>query len=89
MLLNCSKIIGLKVYTKSGGYLGKVKDIELDLANYYIVSYLVVNEKLLRRWYAPALVISRTQVLSIDEQKMVVEDALAPVASALAKAPSA
>jgi sporulation protein YlmC with PRC-barrel domain len=70
MILNAKKIIGLPVETSGGTKIGKVADINLDIESHIVNSYAVrcgfiSNEN---------LIIGRNQVLSIDGQKMIVED---------------
>jgi sporulation protein YlmC with PRC-barrel domain len=70
MLLNAKKIIGLPVETNNGTKVGKVADINLDIDSHIVNSYaikggFISNENLL---------IGRTQVVSISNKKMTIED---------------
>jgi len=58
----------LKVETKSGVFLGKIKNVIIDTDSQIILQYEVGN--LFNREY----LISQEQVLFIDNQKMIVDD---------------
>ncbi len=68
MRIDLKKLMKLQVQTKSGKELGHVRDIVLETEGQNILQYEAGN--LLGRKY----LISREQVVSIDEKKMVVED---------------
>lgn len=69
MLLNAKKIINLPVFTKNGSALGKVIDFEIDIDSHLVRAYFVRSGFLKRE-----IIISRTQVISVTLEKMVVED---------------
>lgn len=71
MLINCKKLINLPVYTKSGDYLGKVSDCDMDIESFVVQKFTV--RKLLA---ASSLLVAKDQVLAITLQKMIVSDAL-------------
>jgi sporulation protein YlmC with PRC-barrel domain len=77
MNLNSKDLINLPVETKSGIFLGKVFDFELETDSGIITKFYVKRgnliEGLLKR---EQLIISRNQVISLDKEKMVVEDGL-------------
>ncbi|MBU1037137.1 PRC-barrel domain-containing protein [Patescibacteria group bacterium] len=74
MYILSKKLKNLPVYTKSKEYLGKIQEIEIDLDNQNIVRYLVKSNQMVKRLVGKQLIIKPPQVLSLDEEKMVVED---------------
>ena len=66
----------LLVETESGQQLGHVIDIELDPDSQKILAYIVKTKSLLSRMTRSALIIAPSQVISISEEKMVVENSL-------------
>ena len=62
----------LKVRTHSGVYLGKTKDCVIDCTDHSVVQYLVRAHRLATREY----LIHRSQVLSVSDTEMIVEDSL-------------
>ena len=76
-LLDDKTLLKLPVVTKSGTALGKVAGFEFDVDAQAIVRYLVRPKGLAARMLKHPLRVSRDQVVSIDDEKMVVEDALA------------
>ena len=76
MRLSSKDIINLPVYTLSKKYLGKIVSFDLDIDTQKIITYYVkagsfvaglLNE-------TSELIISEKQVVSITEEKMVVDD---------------
>ncbi len=81
--LNKKQLLDLPVYTKSGQHLGKVVDFLLDSATHQIVQYTVRGSDLLATLLPHReLLVSEKQVISVSEEKMVVEDTVTPVLSA-------
>lgn len=76
MYLNSKAIRNLPVMTKSGSFLGKIKEIEIDAETQNISRYFVVSNQMVKRLANKELIIASAQVLSIDNEKMVVEDNL-------------
>lgn len=76
MFLRASRIIGLKVIANNGNVLGEVKDFEVNAATQSITAYLVISNRLVRRLTSPEIIIKPSQVISVDDKKMVVEDLL-------------
>jgi len=68
------KIIGLPVYTQGGIFLGYVVDFEIEPNSGEIVRYFVKTKNPVKNLFRGKLVISKEQVISIDDKKMVVED---------------
>jgi sporulation protein YlmC with PRC-barrel domain len=69
-----SKIINLPVYTQSGIFLGRIVDFETDKTSGLINKYFVKSENPVKDLFRGNLEIAKEQVISIDEDKMVVED---------------
>jgi len=77
MRINCKNLIGLPVETKSGLLLGKIRSFEIDSETQNILSYTVKSRNLIGKLLSEKvgeLIISRNQVVSVSEEKMVVED---------------
>lgn len=70
-------MIGLPVETKSGLLLGKIKSFEVDSEAQAISRYVVKSRSLISKLLSEEvgeIIIGRSQVLYIDDKKMVVED---------------
>lgn len=78
MRISTDTLIGLPVETESGTNLGKVHSVVLDVEFSSVVHYgvrpLGIVEEIMRR---EELLVAPSQVRSITEKKMVVDDALA------------
>lgn len=74
MNLRKKDIIDLPVYTQSNQALGKIADFELDPETQKISKYYVKSERTIKELLAKELIISAEQVISIDKDKMIVED---------------
>jgi len=72
MVLENQDLINLPVQTKSGESLGRVNHFEIDQSQ-QIVRYFV-KSGLIQGLWKDQLIIHRHQVISIDKEKMVVED---------------
>lgn len=72
--LSFEAIIHLPVYTRSGAYLGRVADVLLDQEQMRVEQFVVRKQHL--AVLSKELLIHRNQVISLNEEKMVVEDAL-------------
>lgn len=75
MLISNKKLNKIKVQTQSGLYLGQIQGFELETDTGNIEKYYVKNRKLLGGLFEESLIISKTQIISFDETKMVVDDA--------------
>ncbi len=73
--MQLSDIKNLSVYTKSGRYLGKVLDIEIDPISQLVLRYQVGGQwsRVTGLWKG-RLLINREQVVSITSTAMIVED---------------
>jgi len=74
MILTSDQLIGLKVVTKNGQILGKIKDFEFDADNSKIIRYIVSSSDLVKKITAQNLIIDLEQIVEITVKKMVVED---------------
>jgi len=77
MLINFQQLKNLPVYTKSGDCLGKIKEVEINTETQAVSKYFIESSQVVKRLVGAGLVISSGQVISLDEQKMVVEDSVA------------
>lgn len=64
----------LPVYTKSGRYLGRIVEVEVDALARTVVYYHVAPFFVLARLWCKRLLISPNQVASLSKSCMVVED---------------
>lgn len=71
MRLGLKQLRSLPVETQSGEVLGKVKDVIFDTDGHVILQYRVSS------FFCPSpYTISKTQVVSIDAKRIVVEDSV-------------
>lgn len=70
MIINLKNLVGLPVYTKSGSFLGRISNANLNIETHSITEYLVESGLLLKKKY----LIKPAQVLDINDKKMTVED---------------
>ncbi len=76
MLLTAAELLHLPVLTKSGQMVGRVSGFEFEAETQTILRYEARSG-----WFRPTrLLIHRTQVISLDNQKMIIEDGAAPAA---------
>lgn len=73
IVLKKIKIKNNKVLTKSGDNLGEVRDFEID-TNYNIVSKIYVSGGIIKDLIRRELIISRSQIISINKKAIVVKD---------------
>ena len=74
MNLRKKELINLAVYTQLGQYLGKVVDFELESSSQTIIKYYVRSKDIIKELLNKELLISKDQVITISEKKMIVED---------------
>ncbi len=82
MILSNKNLIGLPVFSKSGLLLGKIKSFEVESETQTIARYSVKTRNLIGNILSEndsELVVGRNQVISISEEKMIVDDVLAKV----------
>lgn len=77
MRIELKKLMKLQVQTKSGAFLGKVKNIIFETEGQTVLQY-EIGEVFGRKY-----LISREQIVSIDEKKMIVEDGVINVGTGL------
>ena len=85
--ISAHNLLSLPVYTESGIALGRVVDAELDLEDLH-VERIRVQPGGLTGLLHDELLIHRTQIIRIEEKRVVVEDTVTPK-TASAKQPSA
>lgn len=66
-------LVGLKVETKKGAKLGKVTDSTANPETWQI-EQLIVQRPLLKAFIDPELIVSRSQIIEIDDYKVTVKD---------------
>ncbi len=77
MILTRKQLLHLPVETQSGRPLGRVIDIDIETDGHTIWRYHVARgEPILPGLTYDKLMISPSQVISLDDAKMIVEDAL-------------
>lgn len=75
MTLQGKHLLGLPVETQSGQPLGKIQNFSLDPSSHTILQYEVRRHGILKDLLpVTTLLIHASQVVSITEEKMVVED---------------
>ena len=68
--------MNLPVFTASGRHLGRVSSFDLELeAGAIMITHFYVRTGLIKGLWHEQLVIHKNQVVSIDREKMIVEDA--------------
>lgn len=72
--LHSNKLLGIPVETQSGQLLGKVQGFLLEPGSHTIEQYEVKKNSILPEFFGKALLISIAQVISLTEEKMIVED---------------
>lgn len=86
MFITFKALVHLPVYTESGAYLGRVRDVECDVEMHQVRHYIVARGFLNK----DRLSIAVAQVKAITEEKMIVEDAVSAVkAMAVSKSKAA
>jgi sporulation protein YlmC with PRC-barrel domain len=73
-------LIGLKVVTKNGKKLGKVGDYTLNSESFMLYQ-LIVRRPIAKSLLDPELTINRSQIIEVNDYKIVVKDAEAVVKS--------
>jgi len=73
MQISSNDLINLPVYTEGGRNLGRVISIDIDIDSNTITHYHV-RTGLIKGFWHQELLIHKSQVVSINQEKMVVED---------------
>jgi sporulation protein YlmC with PRC-barrel domain len=85
MRMRDDQVRGLPAFTESGERVGTVQGLVLDVGSQEVVQYAITRTRTLRAPFSRELLVSRTQVVSIDETKMVIENGGVEVAELLAE----
>lgn len=67
------KLIGLKVVTKKGSKLGKVKGYTVDSKTFEIIQ-IIVQRPAMKAFIDPELVVSRNEIIEVDDYTVTVKD---------------
>lgn len=73
MRFSDKELRGLPVVTKSGDRIGKLTGLVIESESHAVVQYIVAKSRLLSAFLPKELLIHPSQVISIDEEKMVVK----------------
>lgn len=74
MLISSEKLIGLKVETESGQYVGRIQSFDIDIDSHGIRNYHIKPKFLEGGPFYEEIIVHHLQVISISEEKMVVFD---------------
>lgn len=74
MELQAKKILNLPVLTQSGKELGKISGFDVDPESQTVIRYYVKSSRFIAELFSRELIVAATQVVSLTEEKMVVED---------------
>lgn len=74
MKISNKQIINLTVETQSGDVLGKIESFNLDTESQSVLEYNVKSSNLVVELVKSNLIVSRGQVIEINNKKMIVED---------------
>lgn len=75
---------GLKVVTRKNSKLGKVSDYTVEISGWYI-QQIIVQRPVMKALFDPELRIARTQVVEVDDYKIIVKDEHEKVKSKVAQ----
>lgn len=75
---------GLKVVTRKNSKLGKVSDYTVEIGGWYI-QQIIVQRPVMKALFDPELRIARTQVVEVDDYKIIVKDEHEKVKSKVAQ----
>ncbi|MDR0398054.1 MAG: PRC-barrel domain-containing protein [Candidatus Nomurabacteria bacterium] len=71
-------LIGHKVVTKKGKKIGKVTDYSLDSGS-FAIQQLIVSKPLISSFNIPEVTVHRSQIVEINNEKIIIKDDKAPV----------
>ncbi len=74
MNITWENLKNLPVFTQSNEQLGKICELEINSNTHSISRYVIRNSEMIKRLTGEKILISPSQVLSINENKMIVED---------------
>jgi sporulation protein YlmC with PRC-barrel domain len=78
MLIENKKVVGLRVVTETAQEIGKIRNFDIETDSQSIINYKISPTSLLKGilQVSENLIINRGQVVSISEDKMIVEDSV-------------
>ena len=74
-----SDLRGLSVVTETGDPVGKISGFMFDIDTHSIIHYVVSKSRLLSALLPDELIVHHSQVISVDEEKMVIKGGLTEV----------
>lgn len=74
MVIPNKQLINLPVFTEKGQHLGKISSFGIETSTQSIIKYYVKPENFIKELVEKELIVSAEQVISINKEKMVVED---------------
>ena len=74
MLINTEQLIGLKVETESGDYVGRVQSFDLDVDAQCARTYHIKRSLLEGGMFSEELMVHHKQIVAITSEKMIVSD---------------
>jgi sporulation protein YlmC with PRC-barrel domain len=77
-----SQLKGLSVVTETGDPIGKVAGMVIDVDSHSVIQYKVSRSRLLSALLPEEMLVHHNQVVSVDEEKMVVKGSLPEVEEA-------
>lgn len=85
MRLSKSQLLHLPVETRSGRQLGKIVDFTIDTATQTLVQYHVKSSTFVPGLFEQKLLVGRDEVISLTNEKMIVEDSAVEAARSQSK----
>jgi len=76
MLINEKQFKKVRVETQSGQYLGRLVGFDLETDTGKIIKYQVKSQNFIAALFSPRLLVDKEQVISFDQNKMIVADSL-------------
>jgi len=76
MQLSWEQLHGLPVQTQSGQKLGAIESIEIDAEAHLVIHYVVKPSISLLTLFKKPFLISRSQVVLLNQEKMIVHDSV-------------
>jgi hypothetical protein len=80
MLISDNDLKKIRVETQSGQYLGIPLGFDLETDTGMIEKYYVKNKKIIGGLFENKLIINKSQIISLDDKKMIVEDGVVKIA---------
>ena len=85
MIIPWEKLNNLPVETRSGQGIGRVYGLDVETESSLVKNYRVKSKGIIKGFLASELLISRDEVISISEDKMIVDDAVIAEKSGVAE----